>query len=150
MDLGWKGHKYSVHNTGYKAVQQIFKIQLLPQIWCKIKYILSMYFTGLTHLMLNLIKADIPNLWLILPLEPLKGRMSIIWEVGKLPFKRKFEVEEICNKNFTGTSWKTYHMDQNPKLSSSNHFNLVPFTGSLRKTDSIFTDILTLRLAVAV
>ena len=30
-------------------------------------------------------------------------------------FKRKFEVEEICNKNFIGTRWKTYNMDQNQK-----------------------------------
>ena len=41
-------------------------------------------------------------------------------------------------------------MDQNQKLSSTDHFSLVPFTGSLRKADSIFNDILTLRLVVEV
>lgn len=41
-------------------------------------------------------------------------------------------------------------MDQNQKLSSTDHFSLVPFAGSLRKADSIFNDILTLRLVVEV
>lgn len=59
---------------------RLFNRHLKYHYCCKsnVKYILSMYFIGLAHPILSFIKTDIPNSWLILVLEPLIGRMSII------------------------------------------------------------------------
>lgn len=42
------------------------------------------------------------------------------------------------------------NLQHGSKPEASDHFSLVPFTGSLRKADSIFNDVLTLRLVVEV
>lgn len=84
-----------------------------------------------------------------LALEPLKDRMSVIRSIGNVSVESKFEVGEIC-KRISNEPVESDHMDQKQKLPLSDHFNLVPFQGPLRKTNNIFTGILTLRLVAVV
>lgn len=106
-------------------------------------------FFELAQPILSLIKTGIPYLWLKLALEPLKDRMSVIRSIGNVSVESKFKVGEIC-KRISNEPVESDHLDQKQKLPLSDHFNLVPFQGPLRKTNNIFTGILTLRLVAVV